>query len=114
MAGNSAISCHIFHDYAYEIGTGNDFKVHSQADILKIEFNISESGNFSANVKVKMEYDSPWREHPIVQMSPTFPILTTVTDPNYLYELDLRGISEIRIELASLTGYITIRARAVG
>jgi hypothetical protein len=114
MAANSLKETHYFHKDATTVGVGEDYKIYSQVDMVKFEVRISEGGTFSASVKAKLEYDSPWKPYPAIQNSDTYSIGSTITDASCLYEIDTRAIYSLRVELTAITGTASIYCKAVG
>lgn len=115
MANNAIISCHTFHNESAGASTGIDYNISSaQGDTMKLEFIVSESGTFSATVKAQLIDSSKWYTYPAIQQSKTFPIDSVITDANYLYEVDLRAISKLRVDLTAITTTITVYGKVVG
>lgn len=112
--GNASINNFVFHNASDGIGNGNDYAVSGNADTMKLEFIQSVDGTFSATVKAQLIDDAKWYTYPIVQCSKTYTIDTVVTDNSYIYEVDLKAISKIRIEITAITGTLSVYGKCVG
>ena len=113
MAGNAAISNHVFHNAITVAGTGNVYNVCGQADTMKLEFSISTSGTFSATVEAQAVDTNKWYNYGVLEL-PLRTALATITDATVLYDVDLRGITKLRVNVSTVTGTLTVQGRAVG
>ena len=113
MAGNAAICNHIFHNAITVAGTGNVYDVSGQADTMKLEFSISTSGTFSATVEAQVLDTNKWYTYEILELPLRTP-LATITDATVLYDVDLRGVTKLRVNVSAVTGTLTVQGRAVG
>lgn len=113
MAANSAISNHVFHDAITQVGTGNVYNVSGNADTMKLEFSISTSGTFSATVEAQVLDENKWYSYGVLEL-PLRTSLATITDATVLYDVDLRGVTKLRINVGAISGTLTVQGRAVG
>lgn len=115
MAANSTIKIHTFHSNVTSPSVGTDYAINGQADLMRLDFDITDGTTFTALIQVKMKYDSDWKPYPVIKDAPTYDISTTVTDATYLYEVDVRAIESIRVELTTVNGTVSeITGRLVG
>jgi hypothetical protein len=112
MANNNLIKVHTFHNNTNSVGNGTQYNVHELASVVKLQFICS--GTFTAVVEAQLVDTNTWYPYDAYTI-PTYDLITTnITDKNYLYEVDVTGISALRIRLTSLTGTLTCYGRIVG
>ena len=111
--GNAAIANHTFHNAITSASTGTDYSIHSAEDFMNLEFVISTGGTFSASVKAQVLDTNVWHDYEVFD-HPTRTATATVTDATKLYELNLRGISKVRIDVTAVTGTLSVYGKAVG
>lgn len=101
----------IFHKNVTSPATGLEFDV-SQGNLINIEF--ESEGSFSANFEAKANsVTTIWKPVMAANLA-TLDLATTATDKSYIYQLDLTGISLIRVNLTSVSGSISVYGRFVG
>jgi len=109
--GNIGHTNVIFQNAVTTTGTGTEFNVNG-AEEMNIQF-IMTSGTFTAQIKALGVDQSTWYAYPSFKL-PTYELMSsTITDKSFLYNVDLRCISKIRVELTALSGTITVLGKAV-
>lgn len=111
MATNNTVKNHTFHDAVTVIGTGEDYKVESKATAMNIEF--ITTGTFTAKIKAQLINPTKWYPYPCFKLPSYDLIETTITSGNFLYNVDLIGVSEIRVEITAISGTLTVLGKAV-
>lgn len=110
MAGNRSISELKFHDNATTIQDGIVCNITSDASTLSIDF--KGTGTFTSVIECKVSYESDWDEIMGVDTK-TYDMSTTPSNFN-AWEVDVTGISYVRVRLTSVTGSVTAIGRLVG
>lgn len=100
-----------FQDNASSAGTGNVLSVNSGMSVMKLEF--ATSGTFTAQIEAQLINQDKWYPYPSFKL-PMYDLMSsTITDANYLYEVDLTGITKLRVNLTAVGGSTSVYSRAV-
>lgn len=111
MAENIDRGIHTFHNGSTTPGNGNVLAVSDLSSLVNIEF-VTE-GSFSAVVKARI-VSGKWYEWPVYQLPGYDQILTSIADHTKAYQVELKGIKELKVELLSVTGAVTVYGKVVG
>lgn len=113
MGFNRSISEVKFHDSATATATGVECAVISDASTMLIDFiDKGTNSTFAAVVEGKVSYESDWDEVMVVDTK-TYAMSTTPSNFNS-WELDITGLSYVRVRLTNVTGAVSVLGRLVG
>lgn len=114
MAGNNRIANHTFHLNSTTITTGTEYIVSGQANEMNIFFNISSSGTFKAVIE-GYDYDTnKWYLWDVYQIPSYTEYSSGITDATKAYNISIKGIDKIRVNILSLNGILNCNGKAVG
>lgn len=103
----------IFHNNVTIPSTGLELKVIS-GTLINIEF--ETVGSFSATFEAKAndpQVITTWKPITAANLA-TLDLSPTVTDKGYIYQIDLTGITALRVNLTSVSGNTSVYGMLVG
>jgi len=106
-----AVANILFHDNVNNIGTGYELVISNGISSVNIEF--ETTGTFNAIFEAKANPNTTiWK--PIMGCNlGTLELTTNVTDKTYIYQVDVTGISLLRVDLTSVSESISVYGRCV-
>lgn len=112
MAVNNPIVNFTFHNKTTNIGDGKIFNVDGKSDTVNLEF--ITNGTFTAKLMAQVIDETKWYPYECFK-KPTFDLITdTITDSNYIYGVDITGISKLKVVVTAVSGELTVLGKAVG
>lgn len=111
---NKKMNDHTFYKNVTAIGTGIEYVVDEFAKTMNLQF--ITSGTFTAKLWVKLIDPNEWHLWPCLKY-PKYDLIDSetvfITDKKSIHQVDLVGITALRVQLTSVTGAISIYGRSV-
>jgi len=99
-----------FHDRTSTISTGKELSVVSGYQTINIDF--ETTGTFTAQFESK-DLFGDWSPIMAVNLT-TMTLITSTSDVNSTYQVDLTGLVGFRVNITSITGTISAMGKVVG
>ena len=108
---NACMSNFTFQDNVTTIGTGKELGIISGMSSMNLQF--ISSGTFTAQIEAQLIDTNTWYVYPSFKL-PTYDLMSsTITDKSSLYNVDLTGITKIRVNLTVVGSPISVYAKVV-
>lgn len=114
MAGYNKDANVTFHSGSISIGTGKEYLSNGGANEINLYFSISEGGTFTAIVEAYMYETNTWYPWDVYQR-PSFTLMNNgISSANNVYNVDVKGIDKLRVNLTAINGTLSCYGKAIG